>query len=542
MSNNGIMEDRPLPRAEQSFRYVNRLLSSLFVFPWLTACALFFSIAGYAQPTINQPGTMMDIRTQDLENTAIQSNWLSYHGDYSGRRYTSLQQVTRDNVSQLQLQWVFHSRNVNLAGAAPVVVGGVMYVATLNDTFAIDARTGAVLWHAARQSSASASSADGEAMRASRGIAVLGSRLYVVTDDAHLLCLDARSGGLVWDVQYAGGTPDNGPPSAPLVVQDKIIVGVSGGTQGASSFIAAFGATDGKEVWRFRTDAVASDTSLPDEPDSSHRSCGSAVWMQGTYDPDRHAIYWATGHFTVARGVGERPSVDQDTPCLLALDAESGKLKWSSRFASPGQCGDDAPQVPVLISMKYEGAPRAVIASASRSGLPHLFDRETGKLLSAPGKPCQHNAETESWFAPSYSERTHLFYFESAQISSVHAAGNRSSSSEASPQLPRDKEAAAASGGDVLIAYDPETKTIAWKGPRTKANPAPSGLLTTSAGVLFFDDASPFFKAADAASGKLLWQFNMGQNPSSAPIGYAIGEKQYFVVAAGMNLFAFGLP
>jgi alcohol dehydrogenase (cytochrome c) len=540
MSNNCIMEDRPLPRAEQSFRSVNRFLSSLFVFPWLTACALLFSLAGYAQPTINQLGTMMDIRTQDLETAAIQSNWLSYHGDYTGRRYTSLKQVTRDNVSQLQLQWVFHSRNVNLAGAAPVVVGGVMYVATLNDTFAIDARTGTLLWHSARPGSAS--SADREAMRASRGIAVLGSRLYVVTDNAHLLCLDARSGGLVWDVLYAGGNRDNGAPSAPLVVQDKIIVGVSGGTQGASSFIAAFGATDGKEVWRFRTDAVASDTSLPDEPDSSHRSCGSAVWMQGTYDPDRHAIYWATGHFTVARGVGERPSVDQDTPCLLALDAESGKLKWSSRFASPGQCGDDGPQVPVLISMKYEGALRAVIAEADRNGLPYLFDRESGKLLSASGKSCQRNPEAENWFAPSYSELTHLFYFQRIEGSSVYAAGNRSSSSEALPQLPRDKEAAAASAGHVLVAYDPETKTIAWKGPTTKANPAPSGSLVTSAGVLFFDDASPFFKAADAASGKLLWQFNMGQNPSSPPIGYAIGEKQYFVVAAGMNLFAFGQP
>jgi alcohol dehydrogenase (cytochrome c) len=266
------------------------------------------------------------------------------------------------------------------------------------------------------------------------------------------------------------------------------------------------------------------------------------MWMQGTYDPNQHAIYWATGHSTSVHEGSAGPGRDQNADCLLALDAESGKLKWSSRLVSQGRCGDDAPQVPVLVSMTYEGAPRTLIIEASRNGFPHLFDRETGKLLSVSGKRCQGVSEAESWYAPSYSEQTHLFYFQSVEGSSVHVAGNRSSSPEAILQSPENKEATAATGANVLVAYDPGTKEISWKGPRMGTNSVPSGLLTTSNGVLFFEDASPFFKAADAASGKLLWQFNMGQRSSSPPIGYAIGEKQYFIVAAGTNLFAFGLP
>jgi alcohol dehydrogenase (cytochrome c) len=287
---------------------------------------------------------------------------------------------------------------------------------------------------------------------------------------------------------------------------------------------------------------VPGDSNSPNDPEASHRRCSSAMWMQGTYDPDQHVIYWATGHSSPAHEGNAQPGEDQNAACLFAVDAESGKLKWSSRFVAQGQCGNDAPQVPVLISTTYEGAPRTLIVEANRNGFPYLLDRETGKLLSTSGKPCIGISETESWYAPSYSEQTHLFYFQSVEGASVHPGGDRSSSHEAILQFPGDKEATAATGAKVLVAYDPATKTITWKGPRIETNAAPSGLLTTSTGLLFFVDASPSFKAADAASGKLLWQFNIGQNPNSPPIGYAIGEKQYFVVAAGMNLFAFGLP
>jgi alcohol dehydrogenase (cytochrome c) len=533
MRNNSKREVRQLADKRR------RGLSSLFVFACLTAVSAPLFSFGYAQSTVNQPGTMMDVRTQDLEAAAIQNNWLSYHGDNTGRRYTTLAQVTRGNVSQLQLQWVFHSRNASLVGAAPIVVGGIMYVVASNDTFAIDARTGAMLWRYTRKGSASSS--ESEATHASRGVAVLGSNLYVVTEDAHLICLDARSGSLVWDIPYTGGNRDSGAASSPLVVHDKIIVAVSGSRDGVSGFIAAFNVADGKEAWRFRIDALPIDNNSSNQPKASRLHCGSAMWMQGTYDPDQHAIYWMTGYSTSFHEASAQLGEDQTSACLWALDAESGRLKWSTRFMPQGHCGDDAPQTPVLMSTTYEGAQRSLIVEANRYGFPLLFDRETGILLGASEKPCQGSPEAEGWYAPSYSEQTHLFYSLSEEALNVRPAGNRSGP-EAIRKLPGNKKTTAATSQNVLVAYNPAAMTIAWKSSRIGANSAPSGSLATSTGVLFFADGSPFFKAVDAASGKMLWQFNMGQNAGSPPVGFAIGERQYVVVAAGMDLFAFRLP
>ncbi len=457
----------------------------------VAAFALFSSIAVHAQ---------------DLAARSPLDNWASFHGDLSGRRTTSLSEITRDNVSRMQLQWVFHSRNSSVAGAAPIVVDGVMYVATAGDAYAIDGRTGAMLWRHSRQSGASA--AESGPPHTNHAAALLGNKLYIATDDAHLLCLDARSGNFLWEVSYADATQFYGPPSAPLAIGDKVVVGVSGNQQQERGFIAAFKAADGKEAWRFRIEAAPG------------ASCGSAVWMPGTYDPNQNAIYWGVGS-PVAANQSAPPDDSNHAGCFLALDAGTGKLKWLSKLSPLDACSGGAPQVPVVIDTTYKGSARKLIMMANASGSVDVIDRETGKLLSEPAKTCHGSATEAGWSAPSYAEETRLFYFPSDDDSKVEPAAKRAAT---------------------VRAYDAAHETFAWKDGVAERTSASSGLLTTSTGLLLLSDGSHSFSAADAATGKLLWRFNMGQSPASPPISYAIEGKQYFVVAAGKDLFVFALP
>ena len=196
---------------------------------WVCISMLASSIPVCAQNASPVPATTV-VQTADLLSPTLEANWLTYNGDYSGRRYSSLTQLTRDNVAQLRAEWVFHSRTSSLLEVTPVVVNGVMFITASNDAFALDATTGRTLWHYARPISEGL--IDDAAGHINRGVAVLGTRLYMETDNAHLLCLDSRSGHLLWDVAYAEGNKNYGATSAPLVVKDKVLVGTSGGDDG----------------------------------------------------------------------------------------------------------------------------------------------------------------------------------------------------------------------------------------------------------------------------------------------------------------------
>ena len=218
-------------------------------------------------------------------------NWLSYNGDFTGRRFSSLSQINPANVGQLRATMVFHSGNSNRLEVTPVVVNGVMFGDFCEDTYALDARTGRVIWHHVWPISEGL--IDDASGHLSRGVAVWHSRVYRQTDNAHLLCLDARSGNLLWDVAYADWNPNYGATGAPLVVKDKVIVGTSGGDDGVRGFVAAFDATTGKLAWRFWT--------LPDEivknwPGDMYLHGGGTAWMPGTHDPETGTLFWTTSN------------------------------------------------------------------------------------------------------------------------------------------------------------------------------------------------------------------------------------------------------
>lgn len=492
----------------------------------LTTSVLLCPAVARSQSTTNQPGTPIDITAQDLEANAIRNNWLSYHGDLTGRRYSSLKEITRDNITQLQLKWVFHSRKVRVLGATPVVVGGVMYMTASNDLFAIDGRTGAVLWHHTRQETAGEK--EGESAHVNRGVTVLSNKLYMETDNAHLLCLDARSGNVLWEVPFADRYADSSGVSAPLAVRDKVIVGSSGGKEVQGSYLTAFDAASGKEIWRF-----------------GMRPAYSQSWMPGTYDSNLDVIFWETGAQSCNSEVSAQPADVQQGRCLIALDSSTGKLKWKSPLPDYERLSSAVSGVPVLLDTMYQGTFRKLIIAADSNRFLDIFDRETGKLLGRRNSDSMKSSEdtcpeeklSPSWNPPSYNEQTHLFYFMSPQDCRV-----RSAQPVAVHPPPRAKAESKQIGKSTLLAYDLASDKLVWKDDSAATGHAPTGVMTTASGLLLFGGKTQLFQAVDAATGKVLWSFPMGQSPTGSPMSYAIEDNQYFAIAAGNDLFIFGLP
>jgi alcohol dehydrogenase (cytochrome c) len=315
---------------------------------------------------------IVDVKPSDLLAKPAGENWVSYNGDYTGMRYSRLTQITPANVHGLAAQWVFHAHEVSPSEVTPIVVAGVMFVTSANDAYALDAKTGKMLWHHTR--ALSRGLVDDAAMHHNRGVAVLGRRVYMETDNAYLLCLDTRSGGLIWDVAYATGNRNYGATSAPLIVKDMVIVGTSGGDDGVRGFLAAFDAQTGKERWRFWTIPGPGEKGGDSWPGDQYLHGGGTTWMPGTYDPELNTLYWGTGNPSPDYDGSVRPGDDLYTSCLLALDPDTGTLKWYFQFSPHDLYDYDAAQTPVLVDTDFNGKPRKLVVAANRNGfLTHVL-------------------------------------------------------------------------------------------------------------------------------------------------------------------------
>jgi alcohol dehydrogenase (cytochrome c) len=295
----------------------------------LVAVCTGMPMVGQQQP--QSPVTVVpEVSTEDLLLRPVGANWTSYNGDYSGRRYSNLREINVINIAQLRAVWAFHPGNSQSLEVTPVVVDGVMYVTSSNDVFALDARTGRTVWHYQRP--VSSGLLDDAAAHKNRGVALWQHFVYVETDDAHLLCLDARSGGLRWDIEYADKAKHYGATSAPLVVKGAVIVGTSGGDSGVRGFLAAYDAATGKLKWRHWTIPGPGEFGSSSWPGDSYLHGGGTTWMPGTYDPELNTLYWTTSN-PAPDFVGEsRPGDDLYTDCVLALDPDTGELKWYFQF------------------------------------------------------------------------------------------------------------------------------------------------------------------------------------------------------------------
>jgi len=518
---------------------------------------------------ITSISTNIEVSPARLLEKPVAANWLSYNGDYTGRRYSALQEINTGNVGQLRAQWVFHAQGSSGLEVTPVAVDGILFVTAANDAYALDAQTGRTLWRHAYPITEGL--IDDASQHHNRGVGIWHSRIYMETDNAHLLCLDARSGTLLWDIAYTDGNRNYGATSAPLVVRDKVIVGTSGGDDGVRGFVAAYDAETGKEAWRFWTIPGPGEFGSSSWPGDSYKLGGGTTWMPGTFDPELNTIFWGTSNPAPDFDGDPRPGDDLYTDCLLALDPDTGKLKWHFQFTPHDLFDYDAVETPVLVDAPFRGQVRKLVVEANRNGFLYVLDRASGAFLSAKrfseklnwasgidekGRPirtavkpsaegtraCPGMVGATNWHAPSYSPETSLIYFMALESCNVLSL----KSQKFKPGETYYSTGARHSEGDynqkILLAYALDGEKAAWRYVQAGNGHSAGGTMVTAGGLLFFGDDAQSFEAVDAKTGKPLWHFNTGQTISASPMSYAVNSKQYVAIAAGSDVFSFALP
>ncbi len=495
-------------------------------------------------------------------------DWPSYNGNLNGNRHSSLDQIDQKNVSKLQLQWSF---SVPFAGleATPVVVDGVMYVTGNNQVFALSGKTGREIWRYERPKSPRSIVSGDAAIGVNRGVAVLGNRVFYMTDDARLLALDRLTGALLWEVYAPEERQAYGGTSAPLIVGDLVAVGVSGGDNGIRGFIAAYKATTGELAWRLWTIPKVGETGPAADTwkGTALALGGGGTWLSGAMDVDANILYWATGNPHPDTDGDERIGDNLYTNCDLAIDPKTGKILWYYQY-NPHDVHDwDANQPIVLVNTKWRGQDHKLLLHANRNGFLYVLDRAAGKpvmatrmvdkLTWATGinpttwKPdlLPNNEVTTAgvktapavrgatnWYSTAFNPATRLYYVMTVEDYGVYRkAENGGFGRYNNPADPAKK---------ILRAFDIDTGKEAWQiaFPGVAENNY-SGVLSTVGGVVFFGESSGGFAAADAKTGKYLWHFETHAHPfKGSPMTYAIDGKQYVAIAAGSNFLSFALP
>jgi alcohol dehydrogenase (cytochrome c) len=498
-------------------------------------------------------------------------DWPSYHGQLSGNRYSELAQITRGNIGGLAPRWIFAvpDQGSQPLEGTPVVVDGVMYVTRVNSVIALDARSGRMIWRYSRP--ASKGLVGDAAGGINRGVAVLGDRVFVVTDNAHLLALHRVNGALLWDSEMADSRKHYGATSAPLVVGDLVIAGLSGGDEGIRGQLNAFDARTGAHVWRF--------WSIPEKPDpvtgdwagrALEHGCG-ATWLTGTYDQETGSLVWPIGNPCPDFNGDERKGDNLFTDSVVALDSKTGKLKWHYQFTPHDLHDWDATETPMLVDAMFQGAPRKLLLQGNRNGFFYILDRTNGKFLAASpfvkkltwakkiapdGRPvlaegweptvegaliCPSMEGASNWMSTAYHPGTGLFYLAALEKCNVFSKNKEwwkhgqsfygGSARPAPDEAPR----------KYIRAIDPQTGKIAWEYEQTGAGETWGGLLATAGGLIFFGDDDGSFGALDAKSGKRLWHFPLNARWHASPMTYAIDGRQYVAVAMNDSIIAFAL-
>ena len=491
-------------------------------------------------------------------------NWMTYSGDYTGKRFSGLDQINTKNVNTMVAKWVYQTGATGKLETSPLVVDGILYAtAQDNRAFALDARTGRPIWMYQRQLPGDIRPCCG---RVNRGLAILGDKVFLGTLDAHVIALDAKTGNVVWDVAAADYRTGHSFTVAPLAVKDVIVIGVSGGEYGVRGFIDAYDASTGQRKWRFYTVPGPGEPGHESWEGNSWKTGGAPAWNTGTYDPTTNQIFWPTGNPAPSnRGEG-RAGDNLYSNSLLALNADTGKMNWYFQFTRHDEHDWDATQVPVMI----DAGGKNLIVQADRNGFFYVIDRATGKLISATaygkttwsdtkdaeGRPvandqasptlqgrtvCPGALGTTNFMAPTYDPQTSLFYVTARDQCDIfstapqpYEAGHAYYGSAYFPS----EEAEPYRG--FLKAIDPANGRVKWMFEHT--SPSWSGVLSSAGGLVFSGDAEGNFIAFDAASGKTLWHFQMGSAVYAAPMAFAIDGKEYVAIAAGSAVYAFALP
>ena len=520
-------------------------------------------------------GTAAQVEPRALLHPDSQpGNWLSYSRDYANQRHSPLAQIHARNVGKLQLQWVWQARSLEKFEATALVVNGVLYtVQAPNDVVALDATTGRIFWTYSHQPTPARTCCG----RVNRGLAILGDTLFMGTVDAHLLAIDAKSGTLLWDTVVADATAQYSITMPPLVVKDRVYIGTAGGDMGIRGFVAAYDVKSGREVWKFHTIPGPGEPGHDTWSGDSWQKGGAAIWNHGAHDADANLVYFGTGNPAPDWDGRTRLGDNLYSDSVIALDADTGKLRWHYQFTPHDELDYDSTQVPVLADIDWKGAPRKVMLWANRNGLMYVLDRITGEFLlgkpyvevnwmdgfDAKGRPQRvpgmvptpqgtlvrpHVHGAINWAPPAYSPRTGLYYvahWENSGIIAIEgqfpkAVGVNTRQTTMGdvtlePFLNTDDEARG-----VIRAYDPATLEPVWE--YALGNITWGGMLSTAGDVVFGGGKDGHFVALDAKTGKLLWKAALGGQINAGAMSYAVNGRQYVAIAAGTGLFVFALP
>ena len=540
-------------------------------------------------------GVSAQVPPERLEAAAeAPANWLTYSGTYFSQRYSELDQVTPANVDDLQLQWVYQTPVFGPWQSTPLVVDGIMYLTQRpNDVVALDARTGRVFWTYQYPTPPDHRACCGSN---NRGVAILDDRLFMATLDAHVVALDATTGAQLWDVELADKELAYSFTLAPLAINDKVIVGTAGGDRGIRGFISALDAATGEEVWRFYTipgpGEPGHETWEPCPPDpetycdpEAWMHGGASVWLTGSYDPELNLTYWGIGNPGPDFYREQRPGDNLYSDSVVALDADTGELRWYFQFTPDDPYDYDAVQIPVLADIERNGVPFKVMLWANRNGFYYVLDRATGTFLTGqpfvrvnwaeglddsgrpvetpqpPGEPTYPGVQGgTNWYSPSFSPRTELMYIPAWEdYGSIFIGepqeyepggsfiGGRPRTFNPVPDAPivpgltrgpvnswTDEAARGA-----VVAVDALTGDRQWSFEMTDV--ISSGILTTASDLLFTGARSGYFQALDARTGDLLWRAALGGQIVNGPMTYEVGGKQYVAVIAGSSLSTFAL-
>jgi alcohol dehydrogenase (cytochrome c) len=518
-------------------------------------------------------------------------NWLTYSGGYASMRYSELTQINRDNVKGLQLKWVHVFDTPKKIENTPLVVDGVMYTGDVNQIEAVDAVTGRTYWTLRH----TVDPRGVFVLPMLKGLAISGDKLFWATLDGHLIAVNIKDGQPIWDTVVAVWQKGYQLNVAPLVVKDKVILGPATNEEGANCWVAAFDSKTGKELWRFNATPSPGEPGNDTWPATSWKHGGGSIWVTGSYDPETNLTYWGTGNPNPGwNGDPRSPGDNLYTDSVLALDADTGKLKWYYQFTPNDEFDWDAVEIPVLADITWEGKPRKVMLWSNRNGFFYVLDRTTGKFLlgkafvkqnwnigfnenGRPIKAPDFKATVEgtfiqpgvqggtNWYSPSYSPRTGLFYVSSwqngSQISAkapaVWVEGERYTGvghpAHPAPARPNRGGGLAtgnygnsaafkteAEGYGATIAIDPQTGDKKWEFKMVDFTE--TGVLSTASDILFSGGREGNFFALDARTGEPLWKVGLGGSVASGPMTYSVDGHQYVGVCAGNVLYVFGLP
>jgi PQQ-dependent dehydrogenase (methanol/ethanol family) len=501
-------------------------------------------------------------------------NWLTYWGNYQATHYSGLTQITPANAGTLRAAWTFAMPGDAVLQTTPLVVDGVMYATQPGTVVAVDARTGRLLWRSTRQRKVRNPY---EINPFNRGAAIAGDRLFVGTLDAALVALDARTGNVLWETQVADSMLGYSLTSAPLVVKDKVLVGITGGEFGARGFLDAYDIATGTRLWRWYAVPAPGEFGNDTWKGDSWMRGGSPMWLTGSYDPELNTVYWTVGNpgpqiDRSARGDGDNLFSDS----VVAIDPDTGTRKWHYQFTPNDGHDWDSAQAVVLVDRVWRGQPRKLLMHADRNGMFYVLDRTDGKFLAATAFVYQNwntgfdaagrprvvpgsNSSAEGSFfvyptlgggtnfqAPSYSALTGLFYLAYSENGQRYVSqpvafeqGRQYiGRGQAGPASPRPGEPTASTG---IKAIDPETGQTKWDF-KTSQGSLQNGVLATAGNVLFASIRDGNLAALDARTGAHLWHFQTGSNPAASPMSYAVSGKQYVAIAAGNTIYSFALP